>query len=153
MFKLVINKVVWLLSQGQLNLSGLREFVNTAIRIVSVIKTLVKDGGDVREAIKAFVVNDDAVDRICNWIVEVIDYLEVGNTCLKKETPEAIIQCFIDYLKKQPKTVRKGVYMQLASGLVNKISGLDISPRRLNALVNLAYTLIEDETQTVEANS
>lgn len=123
---------------------GAHEFINTyvipAINVVEAIKKVLADNSDFKELLAKIYGNPEAAEHALDFVVKAIETLGIGKSCLVKETPEEIIACFIDNLKRQPKAVRKGVYAQLAAQIAKAASGSDISDHEANTLVNIAYS-------------
>ncbi len=119
----------------------INDYILPAIGIVDAIKTALAENTDFKKLLVEIYGDENAADAALDYVIAAIKKLDIGRECLKKETPIEIINCFLAHLKKQPKTVQKGIYAQLAAQIAKATSNESITDHELNTLVNIGYSI------------
>lgn len=129
-----------------------KNYVFPAIEVVNAVKNSLENNDDLKKLLHAIYEDDNAVDIKLQQIANAIDRLGVFKQCIEKETAEDKIICFIQNVKKQPKTIRAGVYQKLARELYRETSGdKEYTNAEADTLVQVAYLKYKDQQLKSEA--
>ncbi|MGE0638381.1 MAG: hypothetical protein AB7G44_07115 [Bacteroidia bacterium] len=135
----ILSKVWFFIRIIFVKLAPYFKYIQYVIQVVNFLKRTASDPAfDYITAITESSKDNEALATIRIRLAKAVSSLEIVDQCMNEKTVEGQIKCFLDYINRQPKTIREAIYMKIAAELV-KQEHKGMRQAEADTLVQLAF--------------